>query len=477
MNKLLIMLFLFQLMTLGSYAMNPERDVSLVGTNPAVIHINPGYYKKPIELLLPDFRLFPYKEAKFLEAVKEGNYSKVKQFLNKGLNVNAAIEGITALMVASLFGHVKILKHLLKYHADVKATDKNLLTALSYAAENGNVTITDLLICNGANPKEIEFDLAGRVEACLNTALLSPEAIKIACQQAFAAMDEYNKRQKSTDLTEALKNFKLVTSQNTPEAFCLLANGYFERYSNTQKMGDLEMAVKYYGLSADRRNQIFKELLCELELINSSAKVNLQDKKSQASNLHRAITDRDEQKVQLLLSEGGLADFADEFGSFPIYSAVLRGSLAIVKLLVKFGANVNRVNCDGTTPLIIAVGPLFGDLEIAKFLIESGAQVNVQESMDGQTPLYLAVGTRKLSLLELLIAHGANVDQADKKKRTPLMIAALLNDAHAVSLLIAKGANIHLVNSENKTALDLATEKGFKEIMSLLTAANKRRKK
>jgi ankyrin repeat protein len=45
--------------------------------------------------------------------------------------------------------------------------------------------------------------------------------------------------------------------------------------------------------------------------------------------------------------------------------------LAIVELLVERGLDVNAQNCDGNTPLHLAMSPF--QREVAKYLVDSGA--------------------------------------------------------------------------------------------------------
>ena len=62
--------------------------------------------------------------------------------------------------------------------------------------------------------------------------------------------------------------------------------------------------------------------------------------------------------------------------------------------------------------------------EIAAFLIDHGAQLDIKDHYD-QTPLHYAAGSASdnLGFIELLIKKGANVNSRDGKGRTPLTMA------------------------------------------------------
>ncbi len=72
------------------------------------------------------------KEETFIYAAVEGDLKKVEAFLNYGANVNAKgwESNRTALMWASLRGHLDVVRLLLEKGADVKARDKKGRNAL-----------------------------------------------------------------------------------------------------------------------------------------------------------------------------------------------------------------------------------------------------------------------------------------------------------------------------------------------------------
>ena len=65
--------------------------------------------------------------------------------------------------------------------------------------------------------------------------------------------------------------------------------------------------------------------------------------------------------------------------------------------------------------------------------------------------------TASARVIDLLLAHGAALDDADDRGRTALMIAAELGYGDIVELLLARGADRARKDKQGKTALDLAT--------------------
>jgi ankyrin repeat protein len=92
----------------------------------------------------------------FIKAAKEGDIETVQRLVVAGIDVNAKADGIsdwgkTALMEASLRGHVDLVKVLLKAGAEVNAKDDYGDTALMFASGKGNDDIVKLLLGAGAN--------------------------------------------------------------------------------------------------------------------------------------------------------------------------------------------------------------------------------------------------------------------------------------------------------------------------------------
>ncbi|XP_024001263.2 ankyrin repeat and protein kinase domain-containing protein 1-like, partial [Salvelinus sp. IW2-2015] len=77
------------------------------------------------------------------------------------------------------------------------------------------------------------------------------------------------------------------------------------------------------------------------------------------------------------------------------------------------------------------------DLEIAKVLIENGANVDIQNE-EGQTPLHIAAWEGDVLLLKLFYQSKANPNVTDKMDRSPLHIAAERGHTNVVEVLTEK---------------------------------------
>jgi ankyrin repeat protein len=104
-------------------------------------------------------------------------------------------------------------------------------------------------------------------------------------------------------------------------------------------------------------------------------------------------------------------------------------------------------------------------LPIVCLLIDAGADVNRRDT-HGVSPLHDAVGSP--GVMEALLDAGADVNGVTFQGVTPLMSAAAFGNVASVHLLLARGADPNRREDvRDSSAADCAGEKGNDEISSL----------
>jgi hypothetical protein len=122
------------------------------------------------------------------------------------------------------------------------------------------------------------------------------------------------------------------------------------------------------------------------------------------ATLGKAAREGDLARLKSLLDSGADPNRRDGNGSSPLLEAVAAGQAAAVRALVAAGANPNLASSGGRTPLIeAAVG---GRVEIARMLIAAGADLNIAERGAG-TPLEAAEREGHTEMAALLRGSGA----------------------------------------------------------------------
>ena len=150
-----------------------------------------------------------------------------------------------------------------------------------------------------------------------------------------------------------------------------------------------------------------------------------------------------------------------------LHLAAQGGCLEVVGLLLEAGADKDKCDSHGATPLHAAAVACGGQLEVAQLLLESGADKDKSDHQ-GATPLNLAAGHGCLQVARFLVEVGADKDKSDHQQRTPLHLAAGGGFWKVVKLLLEAGADKQKCDHNGMTPLHLAAEKGKVKIAGLL---------
>jgi ankyrin repeat protein len=128
------------------------------------------------------------------------------------------------------------------------------------------------------------------------------------------------------------------------------------------------------------------------------------------------------ESVAALLARNANPNIPDSIGHLPLaFAARVTNMKEIVKLLVKYGADINAKGYYGRTALHYTAKN--GDLRQASFLLENGADLNLRGDVFGFSPLFCAVNSQKPQMVEFLLAHGASVSLTDDSENTVMDIA------------------------------------------------------
>ncbi|WP_342637845.1 ankyrin repeat domain-containing protein [Orientia tsutsugamushi] len=169
--------------------------------------------------------------------------------------------------------------------------------------------------------------------------------------------------------------------------------------------------------------------------------------------LHRAVKDGDLEEVKYLLSANNNIDvnIKDTDFNTPLYCAVAKGYIEIIKLLLSHGANINSTNCSGNTPLMCSV--MAENIELVKLLLSHGADVNYKNYYHLAALHYASV--RDTKIIDTLLAYGADINLSGSLT-TALHIATEKVHEQNVDYLLACGADINSLNAFGDTPLTAA---------------------
>ncbi|OQR80629.1 hypothetical protein ACHHYP_17402 [Achlya hypogyna] len=174
------------------------------------------------------------------------------------------------------------------------------------------------------------------------------------------------------------------------------------------------------------------------------------------------------QIVQALIAAGANVDRANKSGWTPINSAANRGELSVVEQLIAAGADINQANESGWTPLYVAASK--SNLPVVKALMTSGADINLA-CIDGLTPIHSAASKGHVTVVEALAAGGADINQASKNGSTPINSAAAKGFLPVVKALVAAAVDFNKANNAGSTPINTAANRGQMQVVKALIVA------
>lgn len=150
--------------------------------------------------------------------------------------------------------------------------------------------------------------------------------------------------------------------------------------------------------------------------------------------------------------------------------AIERKSLVVVQYLVESGADLELAGPHGLPPPL-ALACMLGQLEMAKYLVSRGADVNAASSTmaRNRTPLYLAASAGHYEILLWLVESGAKVNEEESSSgRTPLFAAAAGGHLRIMKFLLSKGANTTCGSWRGENLRYVAAAAGQRRILEYL---------
>jgi uncharacterized protein len=413
------------------------------------------------------------------DAVQARNIDALRGILQKKADVNAPqLDGSTALHWAAHWNNLDAADLLIRAGAKVDAPNRDGATPLFLAALNGSSAMIDKLLNAGA-------DVNGPVLPHGETALMlaSRSGNKDAVQLLLDRGAQVHRRESLRGTTALM----WAAEQGHSDIIRLLV----QRGAEVNSPSEVIRPARRRGLGFANPNAPGE----------APAKGGL-------TALLFAVREGALDSVKALVTAGAQVNQISVDGSSPLLVAVQNGFYDIGRFLIEHDADVNLANSKGWTPLYLAVknrdqettaipGPSTeGVLEFIQFTLEHKADPNLRIKADteihqgmtaawlkeaGATPLLRAAICGDLTVVKMLLDHGADPLIPTFDHTTPLMVASgvgwadgLLREysedetLEVVKLLLLRGSDINLANDHGITALHGAGYKGANKVIQFL---------
>ena len=134
-----------------------------------------------------------------------------------------------------------------------------------------------------------------------------------------------------------------------------------------------------------------------------------------------------------------------------LHVAARNNNYDICKMLLKFGADVNKLNLDDQSPLNVA--ETNKNYSICKLLVKR--RKRKEKRILYNKALHIFARKNDLTTCKKLI-NSVNVNETDEKERTPLHVAVMFANDKVCELLLEYGADVNTKDSYNDSPIQLA---------------------
>lgn len=387
----------------------------------------------------------------------------------------------------------KIIKELvLNYGKDINQTGEEDIGGLYQAIKHNNIKAVKFFIENNANVEIATFD--GTTPLVLAIEENKPKIVELLIKEGKANI--YGVYAKET---EKYPIYCAVKNKNLNMIKILLNNNF-----------DLKRESYILSYAIENSDENIVKYLVENGADMYSYEI---------TALYQAVLNLNPKLVEYFLDKGASIEKAggtDVYGNIMMAAAGSKfnnsndkspvdlealeksaeNSAKIMQTIIsKVDKKLINDSLEGKTPLIIAVGNSY--IDTAKILIENGANINAVD-IEGWSALSYAVNNgdieiaklllenkakikdelliaikspiveSRINIMKLLIDNKANINYADEDEFTPLNIAIESGDMELTKFLITNGANVNSLMQDGVSLIGYAIAQNNMDLLQIL---------
>jgi ankyrin repeat protein len=405
---------------------------------------------------------------KILDRLKNECYEEfknvlIKQDINKQTILNIAIEN----------NHLNIIESLFKeYYLDGKdLEDKNSNLPIHYAAKCGSTDVLEILWKNNA--------------FSLKTNQKGENALHIAASnnkfKFIKSFLKYEKDYLKSEKTLQTLSFKCLNQNKHSPLFLAIINGHLKCVEILAMLEDTDLNAKdmngnsIYHKCAEYNHYESLRFLLTRKGKNFLELIYLKNENDETV-LHIAAEHENLEIIKLVLSklyDGFMSTETfltskNKQGKTFFQIACSKGYHNIVEYFLKdlkMHFFLEHQDNEMNTPLHLASEN--GHLSIVNILLYYGIELNTKNK-NNKSALELSCRRGFFEVSKILISRYSEIKNEDKMVDDPLLVASHEGAHEVVKLLLMKGASIQALNNDKKNCLDIAIEKDHREVIRIL---------
>ncbi|KAL2009325.1 hypothetical protein VTN00DRAFT_7519 [Thermoascus crustaceus] len=252
----------------------------------------------------------------------------------------------------------------------------------------------------------------------------------------------------------------------------------------------LSNALGLYDESIDRAREAMTKFAAEFVSASYGTRPENYEVRRKPFRLHAAAAKGYLDLVFEALKEGVEVGMRNDEHETPISLAVKHGHLDTARLLIFYGAPVDRkilyfasnknqngLNCINDKMVDILLSNLPNKTELLHEISETGRHIELLQrkgeididvpDSNGFTPLGIASRNGRTDVVKILIDRGADVAAEGPDRQTALHLAVENGHRETINLLVEASANLSARNKHGQTPLHIAALAGYTDIESL----------
>lgn len=215
-------------------------------------------------------------------------------------------------------------------------------------------------------------------------------------------------------------------------------------------------------------------------LISKGALIDGRDDEEKTALHHAAAFDDSDNFIKALLQMNVDVDAKDSDEKTPLHYCTESQFVVCIYYLLKYKASVSLTDSEGNTALHFAVEQVEDEftafagesmipresiqLKIVQLLLNAGADVDALND-DSVTPLMIASIEGSADVLKLLVAKSRNLELQDHTGYTALFYSIQSFRSDKVGLLLEHGANYNHLSVNSQSVFDVATTETMKSFL------------